>query len=294
MRNILVFGVVALASLFCGTSQAAVVVPLGSGVKIIFASQSETYKASDPAAIIWGLAGPGIYASNAPIPSTLLDPIPSISAPGGNSYSPAGGYSTFFNDLLGASNFTAAQVTINDSVTATPTLTSDVRVGIPNWRLLQAPSAPGFAYNQLTFGSNYYVSSNPLGLFSSTPAIPIFINGSVTAGGSAFVKLDGVVQYTWFPGTINTAGTFTPSGSSSSLGQLNYTFLQSGGGGFLQTLNSTGTLSASPLNDGILALSGHFWLAGDPFDITITTVPEPTSLSILSLTGFALLRRRRK
>jgi hypothetical protein len=257
----------------------------------MFASQSEAYKDSDPTGILWGLAGVGPYPTGAGIPSLPAAPTASIAAPtGGNAFA-GGGWTSFFNDLAGASSYTAAQSTIDDNVAATPTFTADISLAIPAWRLYQAPGATGYAYDQLNFGSNYLVTSNP-GLLGSTPGLPIYINGSVITGGGAYAQFDGVVNYTWLPVTINTAGLILPAGPSVPLGQLTYTFTQTGGGTFNTTLFSSGALLATPAGDGILALDGQMWIAGDPFELNVTTVPEPSTFALLALGAIALIGYR--
>jgi hypothetical protein len=268
----------------------------GDGVKAMFASQSEAFKDSDPTGIVWGLAGVGPYAAGSPLPGLPPAPTPSITPAGGNPFA-GGGWSSLFNDLAGPTNYTAAQSIIDDNISATPTVTSDVSIAIPAWRLLQAPAATGYAYEQLNFGSNYLFTSNP-GLGASTPSLPVYINGSVIPGGGAYAQFDGVIDYTWIPVTINTAGLILPSGPSTSLGQLSYTFLQTGGGSFATTLFSSGSLLATPSGNGILSLTGHMWIAGDPFDLHVTTVPEPAGIAMLSVGAIGLLacawKRRRR
>jgi hypothetical protein len=274
-----------LGLVLVGSAQAQVVTRMGSDVQAMFASQSEGYKDSDPTGILWGLAGVGPYPTAAGIPSLPAAPTASITPPtGGNAFA-GGGYSSFFNDLAGPGANTKAQSLIDDSVAATPFFTSDISIAIPAWRLFQGPSAAGYAYNQLNFGSNYLLTFNP-GLATSTPGLPIYINGSVISGLGAYAQFDGVVNYTWLPVTINTAGLILPVGSPVLLGQLTYTFLQTGGGAFNTTLFSSGTLAPTPAGDGILALDGQMWIAGDPFDLQVTTVPEPSAFALL---GFSLV-----
>jgi hypothetical protein len=278
---------------FCLLAPAAegqVITRNGDGVEAMFASQSEAFKDSDPTGITWGLAGVGPYAAGAPLPGLPPVPTPSITPASGNAFA-GGGWTSLFNDLAGINTFTAAQSIIDDNISATPTVTSDVSIAIPAWRLYQAPAATGFAYEQLNFGSNYLFTSNP-GLGASTPSLPVYINGSVVPGLGAYAQFDGVIDYTWIPVSINTAGAIIPSGPQVSLGQLSYTFLQTGGGSFATTLFSSGSLLATPAGNGILALDGHMWLAGDPFDIQITTVPEPTSIALLGVGLFGLLACR--
>jgi hypothetical protein len=275
-------------------SQGQTVSRNGSGVKAMFASQSESYKDSDPTGMTWGLAGLGSYTSGAPLPGLPGAPIPSLSPAGGNAFA-GGGYTSFFNDLAGTNSYTAAQSTLDDNVAATPLVTSDISIAIPTWRLYQAPAATGFAYEQLNFGSNYLVTSNP-GLAGSTPSLPVYISGSVLAGGGAYAQFDSVIDYTWIPVSVNSAGVITQTGPSSSLGQLTYTFYQSGGGSFNTTLFSSGALAATPAGDGMLSLTGHAWIAGDPFTVQVSTVPEPGVLALLGVggaVGLLLVARRR-
>ncbi|HEY2838274.1 MAG TPA: PEP-CTERM sorting domain-containing protein [Pirellulales bacterium] len=268
-------------------AQGQVISRNGDGVEAMFASQSEVYKDSDPTGILWGLAGIGPYPSGAGIPGLPASPTPSISPASGNPFA-GGGWNTFFNDLAGPTTFTAAQSIIDDSISATPTVTSDVNITIPAWRFFQAPAATGYAYEQLNFGSNYLFTSNP-GLGGSTPGLPIFISGSVIPGGSAYAQFDGVIDYTWFPVAVNTAGLITPNGPQVPLGSLTYTFTQTGGGSFATTLFSSGSLLATPSGNGILALDGHLWIAGDPFSLTVSTVPEPSSIALLGFGVVGLL-----
>lgn len=44
--------------------------------------------------------------------------------------------------------------TIDDFVSVLPVTTSDVQIIVPQWRLEQGPTAVGYAYYQLAFGSN--------------------------------------------------------------------------------------------------------------------------------------------
>ncbi len=281
----------------CGGASAQVLSPNGSGVKAFFASQSDGYQDSDPTGASFGPAGVGPYSPGAPLPALPPAPTPSITAAGGNPFSTngGGGWTFYFNDNLGTTTFTAAQSTIDDNYLTAPILTSDVAITIPQWRLFQMPAAPGYAYEQINFGSNYLITSNPGLGANPSPNFPVFINGQTAAPG-AYAQFDGVIDYTWIPVSINTAGVLSQTGPATLLGTLSWTFLQPGGGSFNQTLLSSGSLAAAPAGDGMLVLTGEMWLAGDPFDMTVSLAPEP-SLGF-GVAACALihqgLRRRRK
>ncbi len=251
-----------------------------SGVETMFGSQSNAFTASDPIGIFW--AGPpiGPYPVGAVIPTLPAPPAPTISPTGGN---PFAGllYSWFASDNLGTNSTTYAQPFLDDNIAATPTVTSDISIAIPSWRFVQEPNAPGYAYEQMNFGSNYLFTSNP-GLGPSAPALPLFISGAVVPGPNAYLQFDAVIDYTWLPVNVNSAGVISPAGPPALLGTLSYSFSQPTGGAFGATVFSTGSLLGVPSGDGILALTGHAWIAGDPFDVTVSTVPEPGALTLLA------------
>ena len=268
----------------------------GPTFKAMFASQSETYKDSDPPSISWGIAGAGPY-SPGPLLNLPPAPIASIVPPsGGNPFAGIlGGHASYFNDGAG----TTATSIIADYVAGSPSVTADINISIPYWQLNQGFSGTGYAYEQLNFGSNYLFTNNTNGLLPSpVPNLPIYINGSVQSGSTAYAQFYGEVDYTWLPVTYNSfTGVISPNGSPVPLGSLLYSFTQLGGGSFSQTLYSSGGLFATPNNDGILALDGYMWIAGDPSDITVSSVPEPSTLVLLAAGAAGLLgylwRRRR-
>ena len=298
-RHIAVLTAAVFVGFLAADAQGQNITRVGSGVEAMFASQSEAYMASDPLTLPpFGPAGAGPYypgngLPNSPVPGTGLPnlpapPTPSYIPPAGNAFA-GGGWPSSFNDLYSLNGFTAAQSVIYDNISSSPTVTSDINIGA-YMSLYQAPSAPGYAYEQLNFGSDYFLGSNP-GLASSTPNLPIYVSGTVVGSSSAYAQFDAVVDYTWFPGSFNGTTTFTVSGPSVTLGQLSYSFYQAGGGSFNTTLYSSGTLLATPNNDGILALDGYMWVAGDPVDVTISSspIPEPSTLVLLAVGIVGLL-----
>jgi|694.fasta_scaffold01452_24 hypothetical protein len=276
---------------------AQVITRVGSGVEAMFASQSDAWRDSDPTGILWGgPAGFGPYPSGTIIPNLPSPPIPpSISSPSvstyvGNPFAGGGYTSTFIDNLIPTVNSTAAQSTIDDFVSATPTITSDVQIVFPNWLIAQDPTAPGYAYNQLNFGSNYLFTSNPGLLAATTPNIPLLLTGN-TLGLTSYAQFDAVIQYDWTPVVLGT----TLFGPTVSLGSLSYAQTFTGAGPIFLTLNSTGSLAATPAGDGVLSLTGHAWVAGDPFQLNVTSnVPEPSSVALMSVAIALVVYRGRR
>ena len=105
------------------------------------------------------------------------------------------------------------------------------------------------------------------------------------------------INYWWIPATINTGG-ITITGLPVNLGALQYNYLNnSSPGPFSAIVTQTSAPLLGAVGTGILEITGDAFVAGDPFDITVTSVPEPSSgvLLILGLAtlGWCALRRRR-
>jgi hypothetical protein len=260
----------------------------GSGVNAMFASQSQVFTDSDPVGIVWGPApGFGPYATNAIIPGLPVPPTPAIAPPAGNAFA-GGGWTSLFNDNLGTFSYTAAQGTIDDVVSGVPSVTSDVQLQLQNWRLQQAAAAPGYAYMQFNFGSNYLFTFNP-GLGAAVnPAVPLLVAGN-TQGLTSYAQFDAVINYDWLPVSINSSGVITQTGPTQSLGALSYAWQVLGPGPFSLSLPSTGSLLGVPAGDGILSLTGFAWMAGDPVDISVTAVPEPSTTLGVACAGLIAL-----
>lgn len=283
IRSVLAMAVVAgWACMAC-----AAITPFGSGVDAYFGSQGTVYQDANPLTLT-PFTSPGtapLYPVGSPLPSVPAPPTPLVTTPFGNPFQGAPSTS-LFNDGLPPATFAEAKSLITDNFNPAGTSVADAAINIPYWRLRQGPSAPAYAFEQLNFYADYMVYT-PIPLAGSTPGIPLFIMGNVVSGGNA--QFDAQITYTWADVTAD--GAIIPA-SAVTLGTLSYQWSQAGGGTFSQTLYSTGSLSPAPSTAGVLELTGYAWIAGDPFDITIT--PEPGTLSLLAVGGLALVRRRKK
>jgi MYXO-CTERM domain-containing protein len=190
-----------------------------------------------------------------------------------------------FNDGQPLASVATAKSVIGDVFNPSPINVADQAINIPYWNLYQAAGASLYAYEQLNFAADYQIlTASPL--LGGVSTVPLSIVGSVVGGGN--LQFDATMTYTW--ADINTAGIV---GSPTTLGSLTYRFTQTGGGAFSQTLLPVGTLAPTPLlsTAGILEITGYAYLAGDPFEVTVT--PEPAALSLLALGAMTLRRTRR-
>ncbi|MDZ4819954.1 MAG: PEP-CTERM sorting domain-containing protein [Planctomycetota bacterium] len=282
------------------SSAQAAAIPLGSTVQAYFGSNSSPaifpYQQQDPgASSFWTPPGFGPYPVGAPIPNVPnILPTPFWDGSGtfpSNQFAFPGGYTSTFTDAPPIVGSTTAISNISDNFTPAPVLVEDLFVNFTGWNLTQTAGALGYAYNQLNFVADYgIITSVPLG--GSTPTLPISVTGSTVAG---YAQFDAVINYSWIP--TNPISNYFPTGPAVPLGTLTYSFIQSGGGAFSMILNATGSLAATPVGYGVLEIQGTAWVAGDPFDITINSVPEPATLGMLgaglSMLAAMAIRRRR-
>jgi hypothetical protein len=283
--------VLALLLLAAGALQASInPVPNGSGARAYFGSQGTAYMDSDPITTFTAAAPIGPYPAGVgtPLPNLPAPPVsPMFPATSGYNFNGGTGYNFNFVDSLGGTTgYTAADTTIDHLYNPSGTLASDASINFPVWRFSQGPTAPSYAYEQINFVSQYQVTNT---LNASTPSIPLFISGTLSPLGTPFGQFDAAITYSWLP----TNSAFIVNGPTQNLGTLYYSWLTSTPGTFFTPIVSTGSLVGTSTNFGILELTGYAYVTGDPFDITISSTPEPATLSLLALGGLALLRRRR-
>lgn len=276
-----------LVTLAAASPAWAVITPLNSGARAYFGSQGTTYMDADPITVFTPASPIGPYTPGSPLPNLPAPPVsPQYPAVSGIPFQPAG-YTFNFNDNFGGTTqFTAATTTIDHAFNPIGTSTSDAEIIFPNWRFEQGPAAPSYAYEQVNFVAQYLANTS---LSASTPVFPLFINGGTSGLGTPFVQIDAAITYTWIP----VDSSLNVNGPATTLGTLNYSWQAVGGGPFSTVVFSTGALAATPGSFGVLELTGYAYVTGDPFEINISSTPEPGTLSVLAISGIALLRRRR-
>ncbi len=143
--------------------------------------------------------------------------------------------------------------------------------------LSQSLTATGYAYEQANFAIDYNVG--PGGLVGSLPAPePYIVSGNVTAGG--YAQFGANLNYWWLtyiPGT-------TIVTSVTNLGSLQYNYqIASVTGPFSALVSQTPAALLGATGSGILEITGDAFVAGDPSSISVTQVPEPSTLILAAL-----------
>ena len=304
MKTFMLVAVVATLFAFVGALEAQNVVPLGgltggvtAGASGFFGTQSNAFHLADPAATFTGAAtagpyypaGAGVPLVGVPAPPTPVY-YPSMSAPAGNQFNQPGGYTFHFTD--GSTSATTQII----NATANAGLTTDASIsfgpsGNP-WAFDQGTSALGYGYEQINFDAQFAVLPGLVLNGVAAPNLPILITG--TSDNGLYAQFDAAVTYTFIP----TNTTWVPIGLPSTLGTIHYTWIQQP----VTTIWSdvvypTGPLAGTTTGPGVLELTGYAYVAGDPVDINIRSVPEPSTLALfgigaVSVFAFAWRRRR--
>jgi hypothetical protein len=264
---------------------------LNADVQSFFSASSDAAgsQQADPATLApWGgSAGFGPYPITGPsnVPSGLTTPFFPATLVPANSFV-GGAYSSTFFDLPSS---TLSQSTIM----ANPPGGANVADGnvLVNFTMVN-PSLT-YSYHQLNFELDY-LSTGSLG--GGTVGAPtLFVSGSTT-GATAYAQFAGRLNYYWT--SINTAGVV---GATSNLGFLEYNWSITGPNPSFLAIPvnplSTSNLAATPAGGGVLSIVGELFVAGDPANISVSTVPEPgtmllTLLGLLCASAWQLRRRQ--
>ncbi|MBX9655775.1 PEP-CTERM sorting domain-containing protein, partial [bacterium] len=135
----------------------------------------------------------------------------------------------------------------------------------------------GYAYEQLNYVVDFNVSSlvNTTGTAGTLPGLvsrTYTVSGNV-GGTTGFVAFGGEMNF--WDGTTNTL--LGPS--------LLFNYFNNSPGAFTATVSASSFINAVNFPD-VLRITGDFFLIGDPSTITVTSVPEPSTM-ILGAVGMA-------
>ncbi len=269
---------------------------ISSDVEGFFGTQSDAYQASEgPITPTWATSGPGPYPITGPagVPALYAGfPNPVDPVVQNISYAtPFGHAHAFAPDIQG----TSASYLIDGGYGGTALFTRDafVTLGTGGLRLSQPASATGYAYEQVNFAMAYGVGTAGIAAGAVAGLRPFVVSGDVTPGG--YAQFGAEINYWWLatiPGT-------TIVTNVTNLGSLQYNYLvNTSPGPFASIVNQTSAPLLGAVGSGILEITGDAFVAGDPFSITVSQAPEPSS-AILLVTGlaaalgwFALKRRK--
>jgi hypothetical protein len=286
-----------LSLLASGQARAMIASPQGARVEGQFESQSGAVRLSTSSALPWTTPGVGPYAPLVPRLGAppLLPPAPP-SYPAFTGFVAGTDFQTttfpiLFNDLGGTTG-TVAGARLGHTFSPTPTNIEDFRVTIPNWRVNQQPLASGYVVNQLNFVSSYAFSAfSPGTLLKAAPLMPVTVRGRL-ATASSYAQFDAIFNYTFTP----FVGTGSLLGTPVLIGDITYSTTITGSvTPFTITDFGVNNLPALgfpiPALGGILEVQGYAYIAGDPFEMEVTTlVPEPAAAVLLG--GLLLTLRR--
>jgi hypothetical protein len=283
---------------FASHVQAQITGVSNSDVEGYFGATSDAFQqAEGPTIPPWGASGPGFYPiTGHPFVPALYPgfPNPSLTIPSNISFAApfAHGPSTPFTD-----GQTTASYTIEGGFFGPGTSTSDayVRLGVPGttaFTINQPATATGYAYEQVNFAMIYNTAGGALAGGLPGPR-PYLVSGSFATGG--YAQFGAQVNY-WWLATI--PGTTLPP-TITFLGSLDYNFTMTNTSGPFSTLvnyTSSGLLGAT--GPGFLMITGDAFVTGDPFELTVVSVPEPSSWALaggglMGLVAYVWRRRKR-
>ena len=249
-----------------------------TNVDSYFGSQSDSFQEVNGTPSSWTAIGtggapwfPGVYSLPGGIPTY---PAPFLTPTNANPFAfPA--IASYSN--AGDSANSVIQTTIGTSQT-----TDDAQIQL-NMSLTSGGAQ--YTYEQLNYNSDYTIA-NTLnsagflsGLSAGISAPQFFVSGNVSTAGS-YATFGGVINYWDVP----------PSpGAPILLGSYTYSYNNSTVGPFSSWVSGVGSISNGVNAPDTLRLTGDFFIIADPASMTVTSVPEPSSLALLGIGALGLL-----
>ena len=259
-----------------------------SNVDAYFGSQSDVNQVSNPAGFNpWPAVGAGPYPLTATyLISTLPPPSGSLTPSGVTPFSGAGSFSSFADVPGNMASSTIAGF-------ATPTLPNpidDAQISL-TMSLTQVGLPVKYAYEQLNYSIDYGLTNtvNSAGTFNGV--VGSFVSRSFNVSGTVGT---GAGSYAQFGGEMDFYSVI--GGTATSLGNLYFSYLNLAGGAFSTTVTGSGTIGSGVIvnNPDFIRVTGTFYVAGDPSEINVESVPEPSGLALCGVAATTLLGFRRR
>ena len=257
--------------------QAQVTNIVATDTQSYFGSNNDTYQASNPTGLNpWPAAGP-----NAPAFYGTVNQLPGVPSPPGGNVAPTNASpfwpfngTSFYND----GNGNTASSAISAFISGNTGTADDAQIGL---FMTLNQTTGGYAYEQI----NYVVDFNVSSLVNSTGTagtLPGLVSRSYTVSGNV-----GTTGFVAFGGQMN----FWDGTTNASLGApLLFNYFNANAGAFTATVNGSSFINAVNF-PSTLRITGDFFLIGDPSYITVTSVPEPSTLALTAIGAAALLIR---
>ncbi len=255
----------------------------GSNVNAYFGSQNDTFRLSNPVAGAYGLVPGGPY----PLTASALTNVPTTNLPSTvpsnvTPFSPAPSSSSFF-DVPG----NMANSSIFGFVGGTGDYTDDAQLALA-MNLTQVGTQ--YAYEQLDFSIDYAIANTTsTSAFMNVGLIDSFVNRSFSVSGNvgSWVQFGGRLYFWDVSGGVPT-----------SIGSVGFSYFNGTPGPFGTTVTGSGLVgTAGPYYaPDSLRVTGSFYVAGDPSDIHVLSLPEPSSfvLAALGVIGLLFIARRQR
>jgi hypothetical protein len=176
----------------------------------------------------------------------------------------------------------------NGDVAATGAGTA-YNISLSNVTLTQAPLNTGYADLNFQFTVEYVLGATGLPASNPTQFSSFLVSGTVQPSAGSYAWIKGTIDYYG----VNTAGTI------SQLDQVTYNWFYNTPGSFNNiTVNGTAGTGTTPalVPFTTLTLVGNITFEVDPASLSVQTIPEPGTITLVGLGALGLIAviRRRK